>query len=196
MTEFQFGVVSSIYTLGGLIGALVAGPFSTRAGRLLPMRITTILHALGPLLSALAPSMALMAAGRFVSGLGSGAAVVVVPVYVAEIAPATFKGLFGSSTQVMINVGIVLAQLLGYFLSYGSMWRIVLGLASVIAVIQALGLVLVVESPEWLASKGKVQLAGATLERIRGSADVQEEVGKWGRGAEIQGLIPPPGQRN
>lgn len=121
MTESQFAFVSSIYTVGGLIGALGAGPLSTHKGRLLPLRLTTVLHTLGPLLSSLAPSIAVIAVGRFISGLGSGASLVVVPIYISEIAPRDSKGLYGALTQVMINLGILVASLLGYFLSYGSM---------------------------------------------------------------------------
>src|SRR5689334_23171272 len=106
MNATQIGLVTSIFTLGGLIGALGAGPLSANYGRLVLMRGTTIFFALGPVAEALAPSIGIMTLGRFVSGIGAGAAVVVVPIYISEISPPKEKGLFGSFTQVMINVGI------------------------------------------------------------------------------------------
>ena len=157
-----------MFTLGGLLGALSAGPLSSRSGRVLPQRLTTIGFILGGLLSALAPSAALLATGRFLSGIGAGAATVVVPIYISEIVPKEMRGVFGALTQITTNVGILITQLLGYFLSYGNMWRLVLAVAAIIGVIQSVGLLFVVESPAWLSGKGKQELARQNFARIRG----------------------------
>ncbi|MCJ1289432.1 hypothetical protein MMC34_000964 [Xylographa carneopallida] len=185
MTSGQFSVVSSIYTVGGLLGALTSGSLTTKYGRVLPMRLGTLFFIVGPILSSLAPSIPVIALGRFISGVGAGAAIVVVPIYISEISPRESKGLFGALTQITINVGILASQVLGYFLSYGNMWRVVLGVAGGIALLQGLGLVGVCESPDWLATMGKTGKAERTLERIRGG-DTQDEVGKWGTAQEGQ----------
>ena len=169
LNALEFGLVTSMFTLGGLLGALSAGPLSTRSGRVLPQRLTTIGFTLGGLLSALAPSAALLATGRFLSGIGEGAATVVVPIYISEIVPKEMRGVFGALTQITTNVGIVITQLLGYFLSYGNMWRLVLAVAAMIGVVQSVGLLFVVESPEWLSGTGKQEEARRNLARIRGS---------------------------
>ena len=183
----SFAIVTSIFTLGGLIGALSSGPLSTAYGRLLPLRLASIFFVLGPLLSALAPNFGFLVAGRFLSGVGSGAALVIVPIYIGEIAPVASKGSFGALTQITINVGILLAQVLGYFLSYGVMWRVVLAVAGGLAVVQAVGLFGVVESPKWLASKDMVTVAKGILQRIRGNADIEGEVAHWGNGGDAEG---------
>ncbi len=122
-----------------------------------------------------------MSVGRFLSGVGAGAAIVVVPIYIAEVAPPTEKGLFGALTQIMINVGILIAQLLGYFLSKGSLWRIVLAVAGGIGLLQMAGLFLVPESPKWLVDHGRSPQARRIVQKISGSdADVEEEVEGWG----------------
>lgn len=181
MNPTQFGLVSSLYTPGGLLGALAAGPCATKYGRLLTMRLTTIFFTLGPVLEALAPSIWVMTVGRFISGIGAGAAIVVVPIYIAEVAPPTAKGLFGALTQIMINVGVLIAQLLGYFLSRGSLWRIVLAIAGGIGLLQMAALFLVPESPKWLADHGRSPQARTIVQKIRGvDADVEEEVDGWG----------------
>ena len=187
MSSAQYGVVASIYTVGGLIGALSSGPLSTHRGRLLTMRLATVFFIIGPILSALAPSIAVMALGRVISGVGAGAAIVVVPIYISEVAPVRAKGMFGALTQIMINVGIVIAQLLGYFLSYGNMWRVVLAVAGGLGLVQCLGLFFVAESPQWLASRGRVRLAKKILGRIRGGGNVEEEIGGWGTAEEGEG---------
>jgi MFS family permease len=180
MTAAQLGLVSSIFTLGGLIGALAAGSFSARHGRLLTMRVNTILLALGPFAEALAPNIAVLSIGRLISGVGAGVSVVVVPIYISEIAPPKEKGFFGAFTQIMTNMGIFITQLLGYFLSHGQMWRIILAVAGVIGLLQFAGLMFSVESPTWQADHGEPRQAKSNLQRIRGQkADVQEEVEAW-----------------
>ncbi|KAI9846536.1 MAG: hypothetical protein M1837_003957 [Sclerophora amabilis] len=180
MTPAQFGLVSSIFTLGGLIGALAAGPCSTKYGRLLTMRFTTIFFTVGPLFEALAPNIPTMSIGRFLSGLGAGAAIVVVPIYISEIAPPKEKGLFGALTQVMINLGILLAQSLGYFLSRDQLWRVILAVGGCIGFSQLLGLLGVVESPKWSAAHGKPQTAKRNLKKIRGTfVNIEDEVDDW-----------------
>lgn len=181
MNSLQIGIVTSIFTLGGLIGALAAGPLAAGYGRLPTMRLTTVFFILGPALTAPAPNIALMATGRFVSGVGAGAAVVVTPIYISEVAPPGKKGFFGSFTQIMINFGIFAAQLLGYFLSRGQLWRIILGAAGVFGVVQTLGLVFGAESPKWMADSGRPVKAKQALRAMRGNAvDIEEEVNGWG----------------
>ena len=151
MSASQWGLVQSIFTVGGFLGAIAGGPFATKYGRLLAMRTTTLVFVIGPLASAFADNIDLMIFGRFLSGIGAGASTVVCPLYVAEVSPPNKRGLFGAFTQVMINGGILLGQLLGYFLSHGDMWRIILATAALIGVLELVGLYFVPESPKWLA---------------------------------------------
>lgn len=76
MSSLEFGLVSSIFTVGGLLGALIAGFPATRYGRLTTMRYTTIFLMAGPVAETLAPSVSIFVLGRFLSGIGAGAAVV------------------------------------------------------------------------------------------------------------------------
>lgn len=176
----QFAVVSSIYTLGGLLGAIAGGPLCNKYGRLLTMRLTTVSFIVGPIFESLAPSIPMLSFGRFLSGLGSGSALVVVPIYISEIAPPNEKGFFGSLTQIMVNVGILLAQLLGYFLSRDSLWRIILAVAGGVGVLQLLGLTIVPESPKWLAEHRSPQKAREILRKMRGrKADLEDECAAW-----------------
>lgn len=180
MNIAQFSVVTSIFTLGGLLGALGAGPSCNRYGRLQTMRLTTFSFVLGSALESFAPNIGLLCFGRLVSGLGCGAAIVVVPIYIAEVAPPKQKGLFGAFTQVSICLGILVTQLLGYFMSKGNLWRIILAIAGAIGVLHFAGLFLVPESPKWLAENRSPQHARHILRRIRGhKADVDAEVKAW-----------------
>ena len=181
MKPRYFGLVSSIYTLGGLLGALLAGPVATRYGRLFTLRATTFFFILGPLAMSLASSISMLSLGRLIAGVGAGAATVVGPIYVSEVAPPGARGFFGAFTQVMTNVGILLTQTLGYFLSKGNLWRVILAVAGVIGALELVGLFFVPESPAWLAEHEKAPLARRVLLRIRGGdhADIDAEVESW-----------------
>jgi MFS family permease len=190
MNAGQFGFVTSIYTLGGLVGALSGGMCSTRYGRLQTMRGTTLLFIAGSVLQTLAPNMALFAVGRTIAGLGAGAAIVVVPVYISEVAPPAEKGLFGALTQVAISFGIVVTQTLGLFLSStrSQRWRGILAVGVGLGLLHLLGLFGVVESPKWLCSRdqragGSAQTAKRYLKRIRPAGwDVDGEMASWEAG--------------
>jgi MFS family permease len=145
------------------------------------MQITTIFFAIGPVFEALSPNIGVMAFGRLLSGVGAGASVVIVPLYISEIAPPANKGFFGAFTQIMCNVGILITQLLGYFLSHDSYWRVILAIGGVIGLLQAAGLLFSVESPKYLAEQGNPSLAKKTLRKIRGEdADIDDEIKDWG----------------
>lgn len=180
MDEAQFAVISSMFTLGGLIGALSAGPLSTSRGRTLVMRLSAMLYLVGAIIETLAPSVFVFSTGRFISGLGAGASVVVVPIYISEIAPPAQRGLFGFLTQITTNLGILTTQILGYFLSAASLWRFILMVGAILAFILLMALVLVPESPAWTAQNQNPHRAIKVLQRIRGpGTDISEEIASW-----------------
>ncbi|WPH02678.1 putative metabolite transport protein [Acrodontium crateriforme] len=182
MNPTQFGLITSFFTLGGLFGALSAGPITTAYGRLRSMELASLFASLGPIFEALAPNIGAMAIGRLISGLGAGAATVIVPIYISEIAPPGKKGFFGSFTQVMTNFGILIAQVLGLFLSRGQLWRVILGVGGAIALVQMAGLWLGgQESPRWMVEQDKPSRAKKILRLIRGPhADIEDEISAWG----------------
>ena len=144
------------------------------------MRILSLFTILGPFVEAPAANIPTFVFGRIFSGLGAGAAIVVVPIYIAEIAPPSKKGLFGAFTQVMINVGILVAQLLGYFLSHGSAWRFILATAGFVGVAHFLLLFTLPESPKWLTEHNNPELARKILQKLRGhNADLDAEAKTW-----------------
>jgi len=181
MNATELGVVSSMFTLGGFIGAMAGGPAGNKYGRLRTMMGTIFFFVLGPIFEALAPNIGVLALGRLISGFGAGASVVVVPIYISEISPPEEKGFFGSLTQVMVNGGIFTTQLMGYLLSYGQMWRLVLALGGAIGALGGIGLLFSAESPKWTAEQGKSSQAKKTLVKIRGDKfDVESEFASWG----------------
>lgn len=202
MTEAAFASISSIFTLGGLVGALASGPIGSRQGRLLAMQYTALTFLAGSVIEAMANSVAVIGLGRLINGLGAGAATVIVPLYISEVAPPNKRGFFGAFTQIGTNIGILSTQTLGYFLSYGSAWRWIMGAGAILAGLHGAGLFVIPESPAWMAAhEGAGIKARATLQRIRGNGvDVEAEVAAWGSHTddddvivnETQGLLATP----
>ncbi|GIZ40989.1 hypothetical protein CKM354_000430800 [Cercospora kikuchii] len=192
MSPAQFGLVSSSFTLGGLIGALSAGPVTGKYGRLKTMIYLSAFAVVGPLFEAAAPNIGVMAFGRLVAGVGAGGATVVVPIYISEISPPDKRGFFGAFTQILTNCGILITQGLGLFLSRGQGWRIILGVGGAIALAQMVGLVLGgQESPKYLADAGKPSQAKAVLRRLRApSADIENELLALGDSSTHEGQQP------
>jgi MFS family permease len=148
------------------------------------MQATAVFYLVGSSIETFASSVPVMIVARFLTGLGAGASTVIVPLYISEVAPPTKRGLFGAFTQISINVGILFTQTLGYFLSHDGAWRWIFGSGMIIAASQALGLLLVPESPTWTANaKGDVARARRELQRIRGKhVKIDDEVEAWGSG--------------
>lgn len=186
MNPTQFGLVSSSFTLGGLLGALSAGPVAARYGRLRAMIYLSAFAVVGPLFEAAAPNVGVMALGRLIAGIGAGGATVVVPIYISEISPPSKRGFFGAFTQIATNCGILITQALGLFLSKGQLWRIILAVGGAIALLQMLGLVLAgQESPKYLADMGEISRAKSVLRKLRGlHADIDDEISALGTSVE------------
>jgi len=184
MTSSDFAAVTAVFTIGGLIGALAAGPLTSARGRWVPMQITAACYLLGSLVETFSSSVLALSIGRLLTGLGAGASTVIVPLYISEVSPPKQRGFFGAFTQISINVGILFTQTLGYFLSHDSAWRWILGSGIAIAIAQTVGLLFVPESPAWTVSaKGDLVHARRVLQRIRGkNANIDEEVFNWGQG--------------
>ncbi|KAL1844161.1 hypothetical protein VTJ49DRAFT_3817 [Mycothermus thermophilus] len=193
MTPANFAAISAIFTAGGLIGALGAGPLTSRFGRRFCMLVTAGLYLFGSAIETFAKSVAVILIARILTGTGAGASTVIVPLYISEVAPPTKRGFFGAFTQVSINTGILFTQTLGFFLSHDSAWRWIFGVGVILALAHAAGLLFVVpESPAWTASvKGDVAEARRTLQRIRGRLiNIDEEADSWGASD-----VKPPTER-
>lgn len=176
MTAEDIGSVTSLISIGGLITALLAGNAAGILGRRKFSIITCIPFIIGSVLTGAATKVWHMQIGRFISGLGAGAAIVVIPLYLSEIGPANLRGQLGFMNQVSINVGILIAQVLGIFFSTFARWRLILFFGAVLGLLYGSLLVsFLVETPKWYVSVGKYQLARTTLQFLRDSDNVDKE---------------------
>ncbi|KAJ5087144.1 hypothetical protein N7456_010760 [Penicillium angulare] len=166
--------VSSMVQIGSVGGALFAFLVCDRIGRTWATRQLCILWILGiAIFMGNNGSLGAVYAGRFIAGLGVGQTVVVAPVYLAEIAPASIRGLCTCVFTGFVYLGIVLA----YFANYGcevnigdsthKRWEIPTSLHVIFAGLIFILSFLQYESPRYLIKKGEPEKALANLSRIR-----------------------------
>ncbi|KAK6526218.1 hypothetical protein TWF694_004836 [Orbilia ellipsospora] len=181
MSEQEFGLVTSIFSVGGLFGAVTAGSIANKYGRKRAALFNSAGFIIGPILMALATNITTLSIGRIISGVSAGSSVVIAPLFIHNVAPPEHAGVFGASTQVIINVGILIAQFLGLFLSSVPYWRVILGVGGLIGLAQLVLLPFCVESPKWLVSAGERDLARRCLAKLRGRPDIEDEITTYSR---------------
>jgi SP family galactose:H+ symporter-like MFS transporter len=175
LSTFQQELVVSVVLIGAAFGALSGGRLADVFGRRFMLLITALIFVIGALVCAAAPSLAMLAIGRLIVGLGIGLATSTVPIYISEVSPPQTRGWQVSLFQLAITIGILAAYLVDYVFSGSSRWRWMLGLAFVPGAILGLGMIRMPESPRWLAERGQSHLARRVLARIRGTENVESE---------------------
>lgn len=174
LSAFQEGWFVSSALVGCIVGVAVSGELSDRIGRKKPLLISAVLFLLSAVGCAVMPSLSTITASRFIGGLGIGLASNVVPLYISEIAPARSRGRLITYYQFALTLGILVAYLTnagllnfslgqtatenaGWFATITSteVWRAMLGLGAIPAVLFLFGLFLIPESPRWLFQKGR-----------------------------------------
>ncbi|OLL25373.1 putative metabolite transport protein [Neolecta irregularis DAH-3] len=166
MSRNDYALATSIYAIGGLIGAVGAGTLARRGPRT-AMLWNTIPGISGPLLMALATNKAMLITGRLISGLQSGVAMVVGPIYLSEISPKNIAGPLGIMSQLTCVIGILFTQILASCMSTIPLWRVLFGLGAYIQIIQTILLFWVVESPKFLFNSYDADSAEAILYTTR-----------------------------
>ncbi|MGW6357821.1 sugar porter family MFS transporter [Streptomyces sp. NPDC055092] len=173
------GVVVSALLFGAMLGALVGGRTGDALGRKGTIQLCGLLFLAGTLGSALAPSAAFLATARVVLGLAVGGASVTVPLYLAEMAPADRRGRMVTIDQLMISIGALLAfvvnSVIDQLIGGAHVWRWMLGVAAVPAVVLLVGMLFLPDSPRWYALKGRFADTRRVLELSRSRDEAAAE---------------------
>ncbi|HEX4262897.1 MAG TPA: sugar porter family MFS transporter [Verrucomicrobiae bacterium] len=192
-TEAQIGWANSCALIGCLAGALVAGALSDRFGRKRLLIAAALLFAATSLGNAFANNFAIFIAWRMLGGVAIGLASNLSPMYIAEVAPAQIRGKLVAINQLTVVVGILLAQYINWYLVrnlpagatddfirnswFGQQgWRWMFGLTALPSLLFFLGMLIVPESPRWLAKNGKSDRARSILKKIGGEDYAQAAV--------------------
>ena len=182
LTAAMKGWAASSAIIGCIFGALFAGYMSDRFGRKKILILTAFLFGVSAIGSALPNNLTQFALARFVGGLGVGAASMLSPLYITELAPAKVRGMLVSLYQLAIVIGILLiffvnllVQNMGdeaWNVNWG--WRYMLGSETLPALLFFTAMFFVPESPRWLAKEKREEEALGVLSRINGEARAQE----------------------
>jgi len=176
-----FAVASVL--LGCVVGAFGAGRLADSLGRRTTMLLNAILFLGTAVATGAANSAQLFIAARVTGGVAIGAASVLAPIYIAEVAPAHMRGRLASLQQMAIVVGLfnaflsndILARVAGgasaVFWFGAPTWRWMFWMEAVPAVAFLLGIILIPESPRYLIFRGKREQARKVFARIGGDAD-------------------------
>lgn len=178
LDTYSLGWAVGCVLIGCAAGALLAGRLADLFGRRKMLFLCAVLFAasgLGAGLSATFPGFIFF---RIIGGLGVGAAAMISPMYIAEIAPANWRGRLVSLYQLAIVSGILVAYFSNYALdgTGTNSWRWMFASQAAPSVLFGVLLFFVPESPRWLAAKNRKNEALAVLEKMHGTREAAVEL--------------------
>ena len=185
-------IVVSVVLVGAMSGAVAGGSIADLIGRRSTLVWGSIIFLVGSLLASWSPNVAILIVARGMLGIAIGFTSVTAPLYVSELAPPQSRGLLIGLYQFALTIGIVLADLAGYWLAGEHAWRTMFGLGAVPAAFFLALNFMLPESPRWLFAQNRVaevqsvmstytDAAGASLliEEIRKALSIPVEQ-RWG----------------
>lgn len=176
LSPLMVGWAASSAIWGCVLGAMSAGYLSDRFGRRAVMVVTALFFAISAYGSAIANDLTMFIIMRLLGGIGVGAASMLCPMYISEIAPSNIRGRLVTFYQLAIVLGINIIYVINLKISqagdeawnteYG--WRYMLGSEVIPAAVFFVLLFFVPESPRWLAARSRDGKAMKILEKING----------------------------
>jgi len=170
------GLVVSGVLFGATFSSMVSGRVADFLGRKKVILTTAFIFTIGSIVCAVAPSVEVLVAGRIVLGLAIGVASFTAPLYISEISDKENRGALVGLNQLAIVIGILASYAVDFAFSKEGLWQAMVGMGAVPAVILAIGMIWMPESPRWLVLNHKATDAAAVLKRIRGTDAVADEI--------------------
>ena len=206
LSDFMKGWASGCVLMGCAAGVLLVGPLSDRFGRKLAMFLAALMFLASAIGTAVPDDIVTFIIFRIIGGIGIGIASISTPMYIAEITPAHIRGRMVAVNQIAIVGGIAATAFINYFIAHAkgdpalpenqawlidTGWRWMFGTGIVPAVLFALLLINIPESPRWLIERRWEDKARQILEKVGGAefanaefdsikAALSQEQGTWG----------------
>jgi MFS transporter, SP family, arabinose:H+ symporter len=187
---FMLGWVVAIFEVGCMAGTFVTAWLTDRFGRKKMLLFTAATLMVTTVGVALSPTAFDLAGWRFAQGIGVGAASVLSPMYIAEIAPASIRGKLVTTNQLTIILGILLATEASYYFGDPNnieSWRWMFGAAFIPATIFFVALFIIPESPRWLVKANYPQKAEKVLMKIGDARFAKKELGEINQSLQSAG---------
>ena len=189
LSPAELGFTVGSLLIGCAVGAFFAGRMADLVGRRSVMIVAALLFVGGALLQGTTDSHTLFVLARFAGGMAVGAASVLSPLYISEVAPANIRGRLTTVQQVMIITGLTAAFVVNYVLaqtagnSLGEIagtaaWRWMYLAQAVPAAVFLVALFFIPESPRYLVSKRRTEEARAVLTRLFGTETANRKIGE------------------
>ncbi|WP_446743031.1 sugar porter family MFS transporter [Silvibacterium acidisoli] len=179
LTPFSLGITVSIALWGTVIGAMTSGELGQKIGGREALRIMAFLYVISSLGCAFSWNWSVLLFFRFIGGLGIGGSSVLGPVYIAELAPAKWRGRLVGLFQINVVIGILLAYASNYFIARMNLgaaeWRWELGVAAAPAVLFLIMLFGIPRSSRWLVTQNRIDDAREVL-KLMGSPNSEAEL--------------------
>ena len=179
LTPATLGITVFIGLVGTVIGAMGSGVLGQRFGGREALRLMAVLYTVSAIGSALAWNWDVLLVARFIGGLGIGGSSVLGPVYIAELAPAKWRGRMVGLFQVNVVVGILLAYLSNFLITLmhlgAAQWRWEFGVAFLPSLFFLILLYGIPRSSRWLVTTNQTDEALEVL-RLMGSPDSEAEL--------------------
>lgn len=200
LPSWQKSLIVSILSAGTFFGSILAGDLADFFGRRTVIILGCFVFIIGVILQTASSSLGVFAAGRLVAGFGVGFVSAIIILYMSEIAPKKVRGTIVAGYQFCITIGILLASCVIYATQErldSSSYRIPIGIQILWALILAVGLFILPESPRYFVKKGKLDQAASVLARLRGqprdSEFIQNELAEIVANHEYEMQVTPAG---
>jgi SP family sugar:H+ symporter-like MFS transporter len=182
LSEAGLGFTVGSLLIGCFVGAFLAGKLADAMGRRKVMMLAAILFLVGALVQGFSHVQLLFVVARFMGGMAVGAASVLSPAYISEVAPANIRGRMATIQQIMIITGLTAAFVVNYYLAAAAgasteiwwggyeAWRWMYWMQAIPAAVFLVALLFIPESPRYLVQKGRLDEARIVLTRLFGPA--------------------------
>ncbi len=175
--------------IGACIGSLVGGKLADYYGRRSVLLLVAYIFIIGSICTALAFNTNWLIIGRLIIGLAIGMTSFIGPLYISEIAPPAHRGKLILLNVIAVTAGVALAYGVNLILSPEGTWRAMLGISTAPAILLGFSILIIPESPRWMAAQGWMQDARSELIKLRGTQLIDQE---W---SEIEYYIQNPNKK-
>jgi MFS transporter, SP family, sugar:H+ symporter len=188
LSDEGLGFTVGSLLLGCMAGSFLAGRLADAIGRRNVMMLSAVLFLVGAIIQGFAHEQVIFVLARFMGGMAVGAASVLSPAYISEVAPANIRGRMTTIQQIMIITGLTAAFVVNYALAHSAgksteifwggyeAWRWMYWMQAVPAAVFLVALTFIPESPRYLISKGRDAEAKTVLTRLFGAGSSDQKL--------------------
>jgi len=171
LTNIQTGWIVGAVLWGGAIAIFIAGPLGDLWGRKKIIIIGQVFFLVGVVLTVICDDYISLLFGRLVQGVGIGVVSMLIPLYIAETAPAQVRGRAVTLFQLFLVLGISIAAFTDLMFTSSGNWRAMFGMVLIPGLVFFIGMFFLPESPAWFFLKDKIEKSRKILLRIYDTAD-------------------------